>query len=85
MAHPTAFGIGYLVGTVIAHVTIYGGVLALGVYASRWLTRRRDDGATISWPTKVAYALVLLLLVQQCSRPATTYVRAPPVKASGLN
>lgn len=65
-----AYNSGHSVGTVVAYIVIYGGILALGVYFGNRLGRKREDGMFVRWPVGAALALVLLLLVGQCSAPA---------------
>ena len=65
-----SYNAGHSVGTVVAYIVIYGGILALGVYFGNRLGRKREDGMFVRWPLGAAVALVLLLLVGQCSAPA---------------
>ncbi|WP_324750642.1 hypothetical protein SH591_04110 [Sphingomonas sp. LY54] len=63
----SAYDVGQSVGTFVGYIVIYGGILALGVYAGKRLTRAREDGSSARWPLGSAVALVLLLLLGQCS------------------
>lgn len=74
MNQSTAFDAGHLVGTVIAFVAIYGGILALGLYFARRLTAKRENGTAVHWPVGLALALILLLLIGQCSTSGETHV-----------
>lgn len=60
-----AFDLGNLVGTVFFYVIL----IAIGVYCSRYLSKRRDDGATVSWPIGISGAICLLSLLGQCYAP----------------
>jgi hypothetical protein len=69
----TAYHSGYLIGTVLAYAGFYIGIPALGHYASKHLTRRREDGVVVRWPWWVALAFTALLLVGQCAEKGAKY------------
>ena len=74
-----AYNAGHSVGIIIACIVIYGGIIALGVYFGRRLSRRRGDGVAVHWPVGVAVTLILLLLIGQCS--TANKARSAPVTA----
>ena len=78
MNQSTAYGAGESVGALIAYIVIYGGVLALGVYFGNRLARKREDGSFVRWPVGVAIAIVLLLMIGQCSSPSQAQSASVP-------
>ena len=64
-----AYNAGQSVGTIIAYLAIYGGIIALGIYFGNRLGRKKD-GIFVRWPVGVAIVIVLVLMAGQCSAPA---------------
>lgn len=79
MNQSAAFNVGYSVGTVLAFITFYGGILALGIYFAKRLARKRDDGVPVHWPIGLAVAVDVLLLLGQCSGSTATQAETSAV------
>jgi hypothetical protein len=69
MNQSNAYDAGYSMGTVVAFIVIYGGIIALGWYFGRLIGRKREEGSFARWPLGLAVAVDLVLLAGQCSAP----------------
>ncbi|WP_442679574.1 hypothetical protein ACSBM8_19135 [Sphingomonas sp. ASY06-1R] len=65
MEHSAGYNAGVGIGFLLSLLLIYGAIILIGIFVSRWLTRSRGDGRKIRWPLWVAIALVLLMLLGQ--------------------
>jgi hypothetical protein len=65
LEHSAGYNAGVGIGFMLSLLLIYGGIIVIGFFVSRWLTRSRRDGRKVRWPLWVAIALVLLILLGQ--------------------
>ena len=65
MDQSAAVNAGVGVGFILALLLVYGGIIAIGFFISRWLTRKRQDGRKVRWPLWIAIAFVLLIALGQ--------------------
>ena len=61
MEQSAAYNAGVGIGFLLSLLLIYGGILAIGFFASRWLSKGRSDGRNVRWPLWIAIALVVLI------------------------
>jgi hypothetical protein len=76
MDDPSTYNAGHAIGSIVTYVVLFGGILALGMFFGNRLARKRGV-PFVRWPLGVAFALVLLLLAGQCSRPSQAAQAAP--------